>query len=373
VCPSIQPLEVQRLAYVRFLYEEGVKESLRPAPLSSKALLSFHDAVEHFLGLAANHLGVDVNPKIDFMEYWGRLKPVQLPGKAAMDRLNHARVGLKHKGNFPAPESIEQHRTDVLNFLTAATTTVFSVDFQAVDMTDLVTQSETAQLLREAQTHADTGDYIAAMAGLSLAFEALLDHYSGSRSFDGWWQSPFSFGPELGHDRPNGHEQIWDDAARLAQKVALISERTQQGMQVISLGIDYPSYTRFQVLTPRVHAHGDGSQRYTVTPWHHRLTAEAEWKRSFVSDGGLVMTPLLAFQADTTQVSYSSESIDAIENMALNHPGGSLLTDIRDAYYRMLATVGPTRVSVYQPAPVAVLQELVVEADIHARISASRL
>jgi hypothetical protein len=64
-----------------------------------------------------------------------------------------------------------------------------------------VTQSETAQLLREAQTHADTGDYIAAMAGLSLAFEALLDHYSGSRSFDGWWQSPFSFGPELGHDR----------------------------------------------------------------------------------------------------------------------------------------------------------------------------
>jgi LPS-assembly protein len=71
-----------------------------------------------------------------------------------------------------------------------------------------------------------------------------------------------------------------------------------------------------------------------------RLTAEGEWKRSFVSDGGLVMTPLLAFQADTTQVNYSSDSVAAINNMALNHPGGSFLTDIKDAYQRLLATAG---------------------------------
>ena len=70
-----------------------------------------------------------------------------------------------------------------------------------------------------------------------------------------------------------------------------------------------------------------------------RLTAEAEWKRSFTTDGGLVMTPLLAFQADTTQVNYSSESIEAIDNMA-NNPQIGVLTDIRDAYYRLLATAG---------------------------------
>jgi LPS-assembly protein len=69
------------------------------------------------------------------------------------------------------------------------------------------------------------------------------------------------------------------------------------------------------------------------------LTAEGEWKRSFVSDGGLVMTPLLAFQADTTQVNYSSESVEAINNMASN-PQIGVLTDIRDAYHRLLATAG---------------------------------
>ncbi len=70
-----------------------------------------------------------------------------------------------------------------------------------------------------------------------------------------------------------------------------------------------------------------------------RITAEAEWKRSFVSDGGLVMTPLLAFQSDATGVDYSSDSVNAINNMATN-PEINALTDIRDAYYRFLATAG---------------------------------
>lgn len=70
-----------------------------------------------------------------------------------------------------------------------------------------------------------------------------------------------------------------------------------------------------------------------------RLTAEAEWKRSFVSDSGLVMTPLLAFQADTTQANYSAASVDAIENMASN-PEIGVLTDIKNAYQRLLATAG---------------------------------
>lgn len=70
-----------------------------------------------------------------------------------------------------------------------------------------------------------------------------------------------------------------------------------------------------------------------------RLTAEAEWKRSFVTDSGLVLTPLLAFQADTTSVNYSQDSIDAINSMAAN-PDIGVMTGIRDAYHRMLATAG---------------------------------
>lgn len=70
-----------------------------------------------------------------------------------------------------------------------------------------------------------------------------------------------------------------------------------------------------------------------------RLTAEAEWKRSYVSDAGLVMTPLLAFQADTTGVNYSSASINAINDMASN-PDINATTGFLDVYNRVLATAG---------------------------------
>jgi LPS-assembly protein len=70
-----------------------------------------------------------------------------------------------------------------------------------------------------------------------------------------------------------------------------------------------------------------------------RLTAEAEWKRSYITDGGLVVTPLLAFQADTTYVSQSERSIDAINTMA-GDPDIGVAADIRSAYYRAMATAG---------------------------------
>jgi LPS-assembly protein len=70
-----------------------------------------------------------------------------------------------------------------------------------------------------------------------------------------------------------------------------------------------------------------------------RLTAAAEWKRSYITDGGLVVTPLLAFQADTTYVSESDRSIAAINAMARDQDIG-VAADIRSAYYRAMATAG---------------------------------
>jgi LPS-assembly protein len=68
-----------------------------------------------------------------------------------------------------------------------------------------------------------------------------------------------------------------------------------------------------------------------------RVTAEAEWKRTFITDGGLVLTPLLAFQADTTAVSQSDGSVAAINALAASQ---GVASDIRSAYYRLMATAG---------------------------------
>lgn len=67
-----------------------------------------------------------------------------------------------------------------------------------------------------------------------------------------------------------------------------------------------------------------------------RLTAEAEWKRSFITDGGMVFTPLLAFQADGNYLNASSASLTAIDNMA----GTSTTADMRSSFFRSMATLG---------------------------------
>ncbi|MFI8093902.1 hypothetical protein ACIF9R_37300 [Streptomyces sp. NPDC086080] len=285
---SLTPLTVQRLAYIRFLYQEGIEQSRHPSVLSARALTSFHDAVENFLGLVVEHLGVDVRKAPDFIQYWEVIKPsYELPSKAAMKRLNDWRVALKHNGSFPSEHQIEQARMVVADFFTSVTPQVFGVDFASIDMVDLVTQEETACLLREAQSHADVGDHVAAMAGLSLAFEALRHHYSGGYISFSWEQAPFSFGPTLSHfDEPRAPDG--DRSVSRLHKLSVIATEVREAMQVLSLGIDFPSFLRFKAMTPTVHATYGGEKSYAVTNWLAAATADDyEWAKLFVVEAAL--------------------------------------------------------------------------------------
>ncbi len=66
----------------------------------------------------------------------------------------------------------------------------------------------------------------------------------------------------------------------------------------------------------------------------NRVTAEAEWKRSFITAGGLMLTPILHARADGIGTDYEGGSAAAI-NAAF-----PLSTDLRSSYYRATATAG---------------------------------
>lgn len=68
-----------------------------------------------------------------------------------------------------------------------------------------------------------------------------------------------------------------------------------------------------------------------------RLTTEAEWKRSYVTDNGLVLTPLLALQGDVDYVNASSASLAAVNQMATNL---GQQDDMRSSFARFMATAG---------------------------------
>ncbi len=69
-----------------------------------------------------------------------------------------------------------------------------------------------------------------------------------------------------------------------------------------------------------------------------RLTAEAEWKRSFVTSMGLVLTPMLHARGDGIYSDLSAGAQTEVEAFAIN--GQQTNSDIRSAYYRSMVTAG---------------------------------
>ncbi|PWK75586.1 LPS-assembly protein LptD [Aminobacter sp. AP02] len=70
-----------------------------------------------------------------------------------------------------------------------------------------------------------------------------------------------------------------------------------------------------------------------------RLTAEAEWKRTITTDGGLLVTPLLAFRGDGSYLNASADSLNAINTMATS-PQINVADDVRSSLFRYMATLG---------------------------------
>lgn len=299
--PILSPLTVQRLAYVRYLYQQGIEQSSRPSPLSASALLAYHDAVENLLGLIAEHLDAEVKPGTTFMGYWEAIKPkLDLPGKHNMKRLNDARVALKHSGTFPSQQSLEQSRETVHDFFITVVPRVFNVDFNKIDMVDLVAVERTAQALREAQTHADADDFVKALAGLNVAFRELLRYCSGLSSGGKSIKSPFVFGlpspigPGKFINTVNRREPWAPPMVDLRKQVVDLRQSVGalgQALQVVSLDIDYAAYARFRVLTPEVRYYFEGPPRYQVSPFHRTLSeGDYDFCRTFVIESALTVS-----------------------------------------------------------------------------------
>jgi tetratricopeptide (TPR) repeat protein len=252
VSQGLSPQVVRRLAFVRFLHTQGLEQVRRPQPFATTALLSFHDAAELFLGLAADHLGINLPQHVNFAGYFDQIEKATgapLPGKGAMMRMNRGRVNLKHHGLIPSAPDLEQFRADVTTFLTDSTQVVFNVGFSSIDMIDLVPQPNVLTLLRSAETQAGQGDYTDALGYLSQAFDDLLRDYAARKQGTGQF-SPYTLwsgGTRVmigqNHDR---------ELTKRVDQVEGALDRFERAFRVIAMGVNYQRYARFELLVPEV-------------------------------------------------------------------------------------------------------------------------
>lgn len=230
--------------------------------MGASAVLTLQDAVEMFLLLACEHLNAGVDERTNFEKYFVLADAVltgqgrsALSGKASMMRLNKARVGLKHYGNYPAVEQLEDFRSATASFLEDNTRLVFDVEFNAISMVDLVTCKEAQQSLREAEALVRQSNYPDAIGKIALAYHQLIQDYERTKLKHGY-RSAFQFSESFRFVR--GRHLVSSvgvkerEFERFVDNVATSIDALADAVRVLSFGLDYRRFARFDALTPRV-------------------------------------------------------------------------------------------------------------------------
>lgn len=243
---------LQRLAFIRYLYNIAIEQSRQPEPLGAASILTFHDSIELFLQLASEHLNAG-NKKLGFIDYWDLLEP-KLPKsglsqKESMRRLNKSRVALKHHGTLPSKMDIEAFRASATNFFEENTPLVFGIEFSAISMVNLVTCTEARGSLEEASQLIEEGRIEDALDKIAIAFAQLIDDYE-NRKRTRFGRSPFFFGSSLISETSRDMGIINRKFAKFVDDVRDSIGAMQSAMKILSLGLDYRRYAKFRLFTP---------------------------------------------------------------------------------------------------------------------------
>lgn len=280
---------VQRLAFVKYLYELAVTQSKQPEPLSSASVLTFHDSIEMFLLLSSEHLNIGSN-KPNFMDYWDLLNQkltTELTQKESMRRLNKARVALKHHGTMPSRLDIEAIRASATNFFNENCLTVFGFEFKNISMISLVDCSEARVILEEATDLIQNNQFTKALVQIAVAFHILIDDYE-SKQMDSFGRSPFFFGRSLNFES-SFFMGIREDR-KLADFVDKVRESImsmQSAIKIVSLGLDYRKYVKFRLLTPVVQKTIGGRYVSDINPNQEYTQEHSEFCLKYVIESAL--------------------------------------------------------------------------------------
>jgi hypothetical protein len=240
---------LRRLSFIRYLFLLGVEQSTKPEPVCNVALLSLHDSIELFLALTCEHYEVNAT-KSEFMGYFDLLQPfIELSQKESMRRFNKTRVSLKHQGVMTSHTDIQYFKTACENFFVENTMRVYSLDFTTISLIDLVIYEETKKCLLEAEKDFKEEKLKESMNNITIAFWILIEDYEKTKKAK-WGKSPFFFGGNFTF--LNAFNMHINDAKLSAfiDTAGRSITAMQSAMKIISLGLDYRRFAKFDSITP---------------------------------------------------------------------------------------------------------------------------
>jgi len=150
---------------------------------------------------------------------------------------------------------IESFRVSTPNFFQENTPLVFGVALDDTSLIEFVNPDSSRQRLKDAQGQIQSGDTLAALDNIALAFTEMIADYE-DRKRNQYHMSPFFFGQSMtfldsffmGLSRSSSERKLGEFVDKVKESI----EAMQSAIKMLALGIDYRKYSKFKMLTPHL-------------------------------------------------------------------------------------------------------------------------
>jgi hypothetical protein len=267
---------VEQLLISRYLFREGVRAIESRLPFApSLAVSLFQDAAELLLSAIAVHVDAKVRTTPSFMDYWQVIETAPknaehrpVPSKAALTKLNSARVAFKHHGQRVSAEDAARFRVDTEVFLKEATDRFFGIEFEDISLADLIARQDVRDQIREAERHFAKEQYEEVLICCALAEYDL-------------WKSLSRLIPAvdlgIGHAAGRALSRVDESTARAMEEITKhIAGHLQAHRTAILLMMsDTPveKYSKFRSIAPGVVKSFSGVPEIT---WMHQVSRDKD-------------------------------------------------------------------------------------------------
>ncbi len=285
----VNDVEIQRLALIKYMFNTALEQSKQPEPLCGLSILTFHDCIELFLIFALEKLTGNKQDK-GFSDYW---EPISqklgrpLTGREEMQRLNKSRVNFKHYGILPSTLDIEGYRSSCMNFLKENTNPIFGIEFESISLISLVKYPDVQSRLQTAAKLMSEGNLQEAINDIGIAFQIMINDYMRRKTTNSG-RSPFFFGESMKYESGHSLSTSDKDLKRFVDKTRRSIDSIQEALKIISLGMDFRRYVKFDYLTPFISQMASGRYVVDIDSRQSPITIEdCEFCMNFVIDSSL--------------------------------------------------------------------------------------
>jgi len=234
---------MKSLVFAKYLICKGDNATEKPSPLSSVALLHYHDSLEILFDtiLKEKEKKFKRNANSTFLNLFNRVNEIlgedeKSNQKGSLSDLNSLRKGLKHNGTFVTKEDIEKSKYTANNTFKELCEKVYNYSFDEISLSYLIKNKKVVNNLNDA-IKSFQNNKTNTINKLAKSFKSLLEGYQEVNELN---STHFFY--SLEQYKNDANDELIDEIDRTFSDIINHMYLINDTINTLSLGLDYKKY-----------------------------------------------------------------------------------------------------------------------------------